>query len=175
MERRVPGRREKIKPAASGRFLRRDSTLWASYALHGPRHRVYFSGDTGLFPGMAEIGARLGPFDVALFEVGQYHGSWPDWHIGPEQAVAAHGLVRSKLLFPMHWGLLGLAFHGWTEPIERVLAAAETSGVPVVAPRPGQSVEPAAAPAPARWWPELAWETAAQAPVVSSQVPGSGG
>ena len=36
---------------ASGRTLfDRDATLWAGYALLGPRHRVYFSGDTGLLP-----------------------------------------------------------------------------------------------------------------------------
>ena len=43
------------------------------------------------FPAMRDIGARLGPFDVTMIEVGQYHRAWPDWHIGPEQAVAAHG------------------------------------------------------------------------------------
>src|SRR5690606_1414128 len=34
-------------------------TLWTSYAILGPRHRVYFSGDTGLFPGLKEIGERF--------------------------------------------------------------------------------------------------------------------
>ena len=48
----------------------RTQTLWAGYALVGPQHRVYFSGDTGLFPAMREIGERLGPFDVTLIEVG---------------------------------------------------------------------------------------------------------
>ena len=80
-------------------------TLWAGYALVGPRHRAYFSGDTGLFPAMRDIGARLGPFDVTMIEVGQYHRAWPDWHIGPEQAVLAHGMVRGRVMLPMHWGL----------------------------------------------------------------------
>lgn len=45
---------------ASGRQLfDQNRTLWASYALVGPRHRVYFSGDTGLFSALDEIGARL--------------------------------------------------------------------------------------------------------------------
>ena len=37
----------------------RDRTLWAGYAVVGARHRAYFSGDTGLFPGMRDIGERL--------------------------------------------------------------------------------------------------------------------
>src|SRR5262249_22181070 len=73
---------------ASGRtLLDRDATLWASYALVGRAHRVFFSGDTGLHPAMRDVGARLGPFDVTLIEAGQYDPAWPDWHIGPEQAV----------------------------------------------------------------------------------------
>jgi len=154
----------------SGRLVPQGRTLWGSYALLGPAHRAYFSGDTGLFPGMTEIGTRYGPFDVTLIEVGQYHRTWPDWHIGPEQAVTAHRMLRGRLLFPIHWGQLTLAFHGWTEPIERVLAAASKAGVAVVAPKPGQRVEPASAPPVVRWWPQLAWETAADSPIVSSQV-----
>lgn len=155
---------------ASGRMLTQNGTLWSSFALIGAEHRAYFSGDTGLFPAMKEIGERLGPFDVTMIEVGQYHASWPDWHIGPEQAVTAHGWLRGKAFFPMHWGLLTLAYHGWTEPIERVLVAAEEKNVSVLASRPGQQVEPGAPLPLERWWPEVAWETAEESPIVSSQV-----
>jgi L-ascorbate metabolism protein UlaG (beta-lactamase superfamily) len=157
---------------ASGRTMvfDRDGTLWAGYAFIGARHRAYFSGDTGLFPGMRDIGARLGPFDVTMIEVGQYHRAWPDWHIGPEQAVLAHGMVRGRVLLPMHWGLLQLAPHGWTEPIERALAAGKAAGAVIVTPRPGGSVEPEAPPAAARWWPPLPWVTAAQDPIRSTKV-----
>ncbi|MFL5353091.1 MBL fold metallo-hydrolase [Archangium sp.] len=156
---------------ASGRTgLDKDATLWAGYALLGPRHRAYYSGDTGLFPAMKDIGARLGPFDVTLIEVGQYNRAWPDWHIGPEQAVLAHQWVRGRVLLPVHWGLFTLAPHGWTEPIERVLAAAAQSGQPVLVPKPGQSVEPEAPPALERWWPQLPWKTGAQDPIVSTKL-----
>lgn len=154
---------------ASGRMLvDNDSKLWAGYALLGPRKRVYYSGDTGLFPGMREIGRRLGPFDLTMIESGQYDRSWPDWHLGPEQAVQAHQLVGGRVMLPVHWGLFTLAYHGWTEPIERVMMAAQRAGVQVSTPRPGESFEPGAAPAPDRWWPQLPWKTADQAPVVST-------
>lgn len=156
---------------ASGRTpFDRDATLWASYSLVGSLHRVFFSGDTGLFPAMTEIGTRLGPFDLTLIEVGQYDAAWPDWHIGPEQAVVAHTMLRGKRLLPIHWGLLALAYHGWTEPIERVAVAAERARAALLTPKPGQSVEPDRIPETVRWWPEVPWRSAEQAPIVSSQL-----
>jgi L-ascorbate metabolism protein UlaG (beta-lactamase superfamily) len=153
---------------ASGRSVwDKDATLWAGWALVGPRHRAYYSGDTGLFPAMREIGEKLGPFDVTMIETGQYDRAWPDWHIGPEQAVIAHGMVRGRVLLPVHWGLLGLAYHAWTEPVERVMAAAALAGVHLVTPREGQSFEPEHAPPLERWWPDVPWQTAAQHPIVS--------
>jgi hypothetical protein len=73
-------------------------------------------------------------------------------------------------MLPIHWGLFTLAYHGWTEPIERALAAGARAGATVLAPRPGQSVEPAAPPALERWWPSLPWKTAEQDPIVSTQL-----
>ncbi len=158
---------------ASGRTFAvgQDSTLWAGFAFLGKERRAWYSGDTGLFPALRDIGEKLGPFDVTLIESGAYARWWPDWHLGPEQAVRAHQLVRGKVLVPAHWGLLTLAYHAWTEPIERVLAAAGPSQVTVAAPRPGQPVEPTTltdAGLVARWWPELATQRAEQDPIVSS-------
>ncbi len=156
---------------ASGRTVfDKDATLWAGYAVIGPQHRVYYSGDTGLFPAMKQIGEKLGPFDLTMIEVGQYHRAWPDWHIGPEQAVTAHQWVNGKVLLPVHWGLFPLAAHGWTEPIERVLAAGTRAGQRLIAPRPGQSIEPSAPPKLERWWPDLPWTSGAKDPIVSSQI-----
>ncbi len=46
----------------SGRFLNRNGTLWASWAIIGPAHRAYFGGDTGYTKSFAEIGARAWTF-----------------------------------------------------------------------------------------------------------------
>lgn len=153
---------------ASGRSLfDKDRTLWAGFAFLGTTHRAYFSGDTGLFPGLTEIGIRLGPFDLTLIESGAYNRAWPDWHLGPEQAVAAHRLVRGKLLLPIHWGTFKLAPHGWTEPVERVVAAAGRNTA-VVIPRPGETIEPDTIPQFQRWWPALPWQTAQETPIVAN-------
>lgn len=157
---------------ASGRtgLFDNDATLWAGYAIAGPRHRVYYSGDTGLFPGMDDIGKRLGPFDVTLIETGQYHRTWPDWHIGPEQAVNANTRVLGRAMIPVHWGLFTLAYHTWTEPVERAVVAAESARVSLLTPQPGEGVEPTLPYASKRWWPALVWQTAAEHPIVSTGV-----
>lgn len=159
---------------ATGRMLvDDDAKLWSGFAFFGAGHRVYYSGDTGLFPALREIGQRLGPFELTLIEIGQYGPAWPDWHLGPEQAVLAHQWVHGGVMLPVHWGTFSLAYHGWTEPPERVLAAAAAAGVTVVLPKPGESFEPASPPPVARWWPALPWKTAREAPIVATQVDGS--
>lgn len=161
-----------VTPArhASGRMLvDNNGKLWAGFALITKQHRVYYSGDTGLFNAMKDIGKRLGPFDLTMIEVGQYSRYWPDWHIGPEQAVTAHRWVRGRVFLPVHWGLFTLAMHGWTEPVERAMAEAARLGVSIVTPRPGEAIEPAMSKT-RRWWPEIPWQTAEQHPVVSTQV-----
>lgn len=155
----------------SGRGLARDKTLWTGFALLGPRHRVYYSGDTSMFPGFREIGERLGPFDLTMIEAGAYNALWADVHLGPEQAVEAHVLVRGKRLIPVHWGTFNLALHAWTEPPERVLVAARKKGVDVAVPRPGESVTLDAAPHVA-WWPSIPWQSAAESPARSSHLEG---
>jgi len=156
---------------ASGRILPDSNpTLWAGYALISDDRRVFFSGDTGLFPAMTEIGERLGPFDATMIEVGAYGQDWPDWHIGPEQAIRAHTMLRGRVFMPVHWGLFNLANHGWTEPVERAVAAATAADVTIVTPRPGDSFEPTSPPPVERWWPQLSWRTADEYPIVSTMV-----
>jgi L-ascorbate metabolism protein UlaG (beta-lactamase superfamily) len=147
-----------------------NATLWAGWALQGAKHRVFYSGDTAMHDEFLEIGKKLGPFDLTLIEAGAYNALWADVHLGPEQAVRAHQLLRGRVLLPVHWGLFNLALHGWTEPIERILTAAKRAGVKVIMPRPGGTIEPATAGEVERWWPTLPWETALQAPAQSHQV-----
>ena len=155
----------------SGRGLSdRDRTLWAGWAFRGRSHAAFYSGDTALHDEFAEIGRRLGPFDLTMIEAGAYSALWADVHLGPEQAVLAHRLVRGDVMLPVHWGLFDLALHGWTEPIERTLVAAREAGVRVAAPRPGGMVEPATLAPVVRWWPSVPWETVEAAPAYSTGV-----
>src|SRR5262249_39256314 len=69
----------------SGRSLRRNDTLWASWVLTGADRRVFYTGDSGYFEGYAGIGAEHGPFDLTLMQIGAYGEGWPDIHVTPEQ------------------------------------------------------------------------------------------
>jgi L-ascorbate metabolism protein UlaG (beta-lactamase superfamily) len=136
----------------SGRYFHRDTTLWASWAITGPRHRVFFGGDTGYHPAFAAIGARLGPFDLTLLPIGAYNDAWHFIHMDPEEAVRAHGDLGGGVLLPIHWATFNLAFHRWAEPVQRLLVAAGAKGVPVVVPRPGARIDVLDPPELEDWW-----------------------
>jgi L-ascorbate metabolism protein UlaG (beta-lactamase superfamily) len=139
----------------SGRGLRdRSATLWSSWSVIGPRHRIYYSGDTGYSSHFREIGERLGPFDLAFIKIGAYGpgAAWVDIHMPPEQAVQAHRELRGRRLFPVHWSTFNLAYHDWDEPIRRTLAEARRSGVELLTPRLGEWVDADRAFASTPWW-----------------------
>ncbi len=137
----------------SGRtFKTRNSTLWSSMVVRGPRHAVFFSGDTGLTTDYAIIRERLGPFDLVMLEVGAFHPAWGDIHLGPDHALEAARLLGNAPLLPVHWGTFSLAMHAWDQPAERLLEAAPSFGTHLVMPRLGEPTEPAHAKAATPWW-----------------------
>ncbi|MET0486594.1 MAG: MBL fold metallo-hydrolase [Candidatus Rokuibacteriota bacterium] len=129
----------------SGRTLAdQNERLWASWAVLGARERFFFGGDTGYTPGMAEIGRRLGPFDVAVLPIGGYSAfnvRHPN-HLSPEESVQLFEDLRAKLLVPMHWGTFALNREPYREPPDRLLAEALRRGLEeqVAILSPGQSI-----------------------------------
>lgn len=154
---RVPGTGLTITAAPSqhfsGRGLKdRNATLWSSMVVQSDRHRVFFSGDTGLTTQYAEIRERLGPFDLVMLEVGAFHPAWGDIHLGPVNALKAHALLGGGAFLPVHWGTFSLAMHAWDEPVETLLKLAPSQGAPLLMPRLGEPVEPVAAGPVVPWW-----------------------
>jgi L-ascorbate metabolism protein UlaG (beta-lactamase superfamily) len=86
------GRREPLGPALGA----------VGYVVSG-RSGVYFAGDTDLFDGMSEIGARL---DVALLPVWGWGPSVGHGHLDPHRAARALTLLRPRIAVPVHWGTL---------------------------------------------------------------------
>ena len=125
----------------SGRKSMNNSTLWTSWAVKGPEHSFYFSGDTGYAAHFSEIRKRLGEMDLTLMKVGAYGETWLDIHMDPESAVQAHLDLGGKTLLPVHWATFDLSYHAWDEPILRTLAAAEDKNAQVVTPRIGETFE----------------------------------
>ena len=151
-------------------FTDQNATLWAGWSIKGPTRSVFYSGDTALHPEFDDIGKRLGPFDLTLMEAGAYNELWADVHLGPEQAVLAHHMVKGNVMMPVHWGLFDLALHGWTEPAERTIRAAKSLGVNIAIIRPGASFDISEEPGIDRWWPQVPWQTVEAAPAWSSSV-----
>ncbi|MCA0239308.1 MAG: MBL fold metallo-hydrolase [Proteobacteria bacterium] len=155
---RLPGSELEVTAAPSqhfsGRGLKdRNATLWSSLVLRTARHRVFFSGDTGLTTEYETIRQRLGPFDLVMLEVGAYHPSWGDIHLGPDNALAAWAMLGGGTFLPIHWGTFSLALHPWDQPAEVLLARAPALNVPLLMPRLGEAVEPAQADGTASpWW-----------------------
>ncbi|MFE7129862.1 MBL fold metallo-hydrolase [Streptomyces sp. NPDC057638] len=140
-----------------GRGLRNQQhTLWASWVVAGPEHRIFHSGDTGYFPGFRDIGAEHGPFDATMIQIGAYSEYWPDIHMTPDEGIRAHldlqGGRPAGVLLPIHWGTFNLAPHPWAEPGEWTRDAAREAGQVVASPRPGEPFEPAGSLPTDPWW-----------------------
>ncbi|KAB2332285.1 hypothetical protein F7731_17095 [Cytobacillus depressus] len=117
----------------------RDTTLWGGWVILGKDTRFYTSGDGGYDAHFKEIGKKYGPFDITLIEGGQYDRRWSWVHMTPEQAVQADLDVNGKIMMLIHWGAFTLAYHGWTEPIERALIEAKKAERNLIAPKIGET------------------------------------
>ena len=134
----------------------RFTTLWSSFVIEGPKHRVFFGADSGWWEGFAEIAAEYPKFDLTMLEIGAFHPLWSEIHLGPEGAMRAYesmgGAAKAGLLFPIHWGMFNLALHGWREPIERLEELAAGNGLRLWTPRPGVPTDVAEGGPRSRWW-----------------------
>jgi L-ascorbate metabolism protein UlaG (beta-lactamase superfamily) len=149
----------------SGRTLTdRNATLWSSWVIETARHRLFFSGDTGLHDTMATIRERMGAFDVTMLEIGAWNPAWGDIHLGPANALRAFEMLGGTAMLPMHWGTFDLGLHPWDEPAEMLYTLAEDTGARILTPRLGRPFEPARAEAPSPWWRSVRAPSAALAP-----------
>src|SRR4051812_48103538 len=106
-------------------------TVTATSAVHDPRRqplgvvgtavgfvieargrRVYFAGDTDLFPGMADIA----PVDVALVPVAGWGRTLGPGHLDPVRAAEAVHLLRADVAVPIHWAPLRPFWHRAADP-----------------------------------------------------------
>jgi len=101
--------------------------LWSSWAITGAERRFYFAGDTGYFDGFKEIGAKLGPFDLAAVPIGAYepNAMMEASHMNPEEAVQAAIDVQTNTAVAMHFGTFDLSDEPISEPPLRFKAAAK--------------------------------------------------
>lgn len=70
------------------------------YVVRSGPSSIYFAGDTGLFPAMAD----LGPVDVALLPIWGWGSTLGERHLDPESAAEAAELIGARHVIPIHWG-----------------------------------------------------------------------
>ncbi|MET0635264.1 MAG: MBL fold metallo-hydrolase [Chitinophagaceae bacterium] len=139
----------------SGRGFVRGGSLWSAFALKLFGYSIYIGGDSGYDEFFNEIGRRLGPFDLAILECGQYNLAWPNIHMMPEETALAAVQLKSRWLMPVHWGKFTLANHIWTEPVTRLLVAAKDLNLPVTTPKIGESIILNQSYPTQKWWEHL--------------------
>lgn len=115
------------------------------YALLGSR-RIYFAGDTDLFPGMDGL---IPDLDLALIPIWGWGATLGRGkHLDPERAAEAIRRLRPRLAVPIHWGTYR-PFHRsvrasfLTEPAEAFARAAELTApeVEIRVLKPGERLE----------------------------------
>jgi L-ascorbate metabolism protein UlaG (beta-lactamase superfamily) len=96
-----------------GRPFRRIDAVAVGYAILGSR-RVYFAGDTDLFPDMKGLVPDLDLALVPIWGWGPTLGRGK--HLDPLRAVEALALLRPRVAVPIHWGTYHPATHGLRRP-----------------------------------------------------------
>lgn len=70
------------------------------YVVDAGGLRVYFAGDTDLFPAMRD----LRPIEVALLPIWGWGPTLGDGHLDPAGAARATGWIDPRFVVPIHWG-----------------------------------------------------------------------
>jgi L-ascorbate metabolism protein UlaG (beta-lactamase superfamily) len=78
------------------------AALTIGFAVLGSR-RVFFAGDTDLFP---EMEGLVDDLDVALLPIWGWGPTIGAGHLDPQRAAEALTLLRPKAAVPIHWGTL---------------------------------------------------------------------
>ena len=123
----------------SGRGLSdRAKSLWGGWVLKTATENIYFTGDGGYGTHFKTVGDKLGPFDFAFVECGQYNQNWHLIHMYPEEAIEAALDARMKKIMPVHWAGFALAQHTWKAPVEGFTAEAKKQKIIISTPKLGE-------------------------------------
>ena len=125
----------------SGRGIKRNQTLWASFLFETPEQKIYYSGDSGYGPHFRAIGEQFGGIDLAILENGQYDQDWKYIHMMPEETAQAAQDLRAKAILPGHAGRFVLAKHTWDDPYKRLALASRHKAYRLLTPMQGEPVK----------------------------------
>lgn len=124
----------------SGRGLTdRGKSFWGGWAFSTETENIWFSGDGGYGDHFQAVGERLGPFDFAFMECGQYNDDWRPIHMFPDESVQAALDAGVKKGMPVHWAGFSLSYqHEWKEPADAFVRNATEKELDYALPPIGQ-------------------------------------
>lgn len=126
----------------SGRTLKRDQTLWASFLIKAKDYKFYHSADSGYDTHFAAIGEKFGGVDFATLENGQYNEDWKFIHMLPDETVKAAKDLGAKRAMPIHNSKFVLSRHAWDDPMKALLInATAEKDVRIATPMIGEKVD----------------------------------
>eukprot|EP00040_Diaphanoeca_grandis_P029212 m.170546 g.170546 ORF g.170546 m.170546 type:complete len:490 (-) comp31612_c1_seq1:53-1522(-) len=107
------------------------STVAPTTSATDVKHKFLFSGDTGWFDGLHDIGNVYGPFDLAAIPIGAYSPRHflKKQHVDPESAVRMMQVLRATQAVPIHYGTFKLAAEPFCEPIKLLRQTTQQMGV----------------------------------------------
>jgi L-ascorbate metabolism protein UlaG (beta-lactamase superfamily) len=123
----------------SGRGLKRDQAIWASFVFETPKQRIYIGGDSGYDDHFKKIGDKFGSFDLAILENGQYNKDWRYIHFMPGENIKAMQELKAKRMIPVHNSKFALAVHAWDEPLRKMMEM-NTQNARIITPKIGEKV-----------------------------------
>ena len=124
----------------SGRGLKRNQSLWASYVLQTPSMNIFIGGDGGYDTHFAQIGKKFGSIDLAIIENGQYNTNWRYIHLLPNEISKVYNDLNAKKLLAVHSSKFTLANHSWDEPLELVSELSKKENLNLITPMIGEQV-----------------------------------
>lgn len=137
----------------SGRGMKdRFKGLWGGWAIKTDTENNWFSGDGGYGTHFTEIGTKLGPFDFAFMECGQYNKLWRPIHLFPDECIQAAIDAQAKKIMPVHWGSFNLSDHSWTESADQFVLECKKSAIPYLTPMIGELITPSQKSENIHWW-----------------------
>ncbi len=124
----------------SGRGLTdRVKCLWGGWVFKTKKENIWFSGDGGYGKHFKDIGDRLGPFDFAFMECGQYNEEWRPIHLFPDECIQAAVDAQARKAMPVHWAGFALSYqHTWTQPADEFVKFAKEKKFDYLLPSIGQ-------------------------------------
>ena len=124
----------------SGRGLKSNRTLWASFLVETPSLNVYIGGDSGYDTHFREIGEKYRDIDLAILENGQYNEDWKYIHTMPAYLGREARELGAKQIMTIHHSKYALARHPWDEPLENERRAEKEDSLNLLVSKIGEVV-----------------------------------